>query len=347
MRLRLPLLVLPIALLLSAACSSAGPEAASPGPRRVDHHVHLLGDDILRDWRAAGATFSRPDEAYKTAQRVLGAPGEPPGGTFVSHAVLVSMAHLYGSEELFGLKLSVEEERVRVARENDHVAREAARYPGRAAAFCSAPVLRGHAREELERCHRVLRCAGIKIHVASSGVDLRKAADLDELAKIAAWAEKEGLLVLLHLDPQRRGTTVADVERFAETVLRPHPRLTVIVAHLGGSGGYGRWTRSVFRTLTGWMQRAGESRANLLFDISAVLLEEASEGVPAITPEDAATLGADLRAAGLDLVVFGSDSPVFDSQRTAEALTRLAGLSVPEVDAILARSPRGLLTRPR
>ncbi len=342
MRSRLLLLVLPLALLFSASCSSSGPGAGGQGPRRVDHHVHLLGDDILRDWRSAGATFSRPDEAYKTAQRVLGTPGERPGATFVSHAVLVSMAHLYGSEELFGLKLSVEEERVRVARENDHVAREAARYPGRAVAFCSAPVLRGYAREELERCHQVLRCAGIKIHVASSGVDLRKAGDLAELAKIAAWAERERLPILLHLDPQRRGTTVADVERFAESVLRPHPRLTVIVAHLGGSGGYGRWTRSVFRTLTGWMQRAGESRAHVLFDISAVLLEEASEGVPAITPEDAATLGADLRAAGLDLIVFGSDSPVFDPQRTAEALTRLAGLSAPEVDAILARSPKGL-----
>jgi predicted TIM-barrel fold metal-dependent hydrolase/cytosine/adenosine deaminase-related metal-dependent hydrolase len=309
----------------------------------VDHHVHLLGDDVLRDWRALGASFSRAPEAYRSAEPVLGRPDGD--GARVARAVLVPMAHLYGSEEFqAGLRLPLDEERARVERENDHVAREAARYPGQAAALCSVPALRPYALAELERCRRVNGMAGVKLHLASSGVDLREGAQLEQVGRLAAWSERHSLPLLLHVDPQRRGTTVEHVERLAQALLGPHPRLTLVVAHLGGSGGYGPWTRSVFTTLTRWLDReaaAGRPR-QVFFDLSAVLLEAPSEGVPATTAEEAAALAADLRAAGLERLVLGSDYPVFDPLRTAELLIERARLRPDEVEAIRARAVPGL-----
>lgn len=122
-------------------------------------------------------------------------------------------------------------------------------------------------------------------------------------------------------------------------MLGPHPDLTVIVAHLGGSGGYGAWTRSVFRTVLDWLDErraAGEARTGVFFDVSAVVLERESEGVPATTPEEAAELAADLRRAGMDRLLLGSDAPVFDPRRTVELLRDRAGLAPAEIDRLLA-----------
>jgi predicted TIM-barrel fold metal-dependent hydrolase len=123
-------------------------------------------------------------------------------------------------------------------------------------------------------------------------------------------------------------------------VLEPNPDVTVIVAHLGGSGGYGRWTRSVFRTLGAWLREreaGGDPRANFYFDLSAVILDEPSEGVPATTAEEAALLRDDLMAVGLHRLVFGSDAPSFAPSGVRQGLVERAGLRPGEVQSILER----------
>lgn len=333
--------------LVGVACASppravvspgAPPAAASAATRLADHHVHLLGPGLLRDWRALGAQFSRADPAHLTADGLLqGIDGQP---AEVERVVLVPMAHLYGSSEFrSGLALSLDDERARLAAENDHVAREAARWSGRALALCSVSVLRPYAWEELRRCRTDLQSSGLKLHLASSEVDLRRAEHLAAVEAIAGWAETEGLPILLHLDPQLRGHTGEDIRRFARVVLEPHPRLTVVVAHLGGSGGYGPWTRSVFTALLDWLEEgaaAGDPRPEVRFDLSAVVLEEASEGVPPTTAEEAAALAADLRRAGFARLLLGSDYPVFAPRRTARLLAERAGLTPGELATLLA-----------
>lgn len=308
----------------------------------VDHHVHLLGPDIMRDWRALGVTFSRPDSVYTSATAWLATQG-----TGVARVVFVPMAHLYGSGELIdALALDVAAQRTRVARENDHVAREAARLGDRAVALCSAPVLAPFALDEFARCHAELDVAGIKLHLAASGVDLRNDAHLRQLARIAAWAEQFGLPMLLHLDTQRRGTNVSHIRRFADVVLAQHAALHVIVAHAGGSGGYGGWTRSVLGTLLTWLsetEAAEGARRPIWIDLSAVILEQESEGVPASTPAERAALRADVRAAGLDRFVFGSDAPVFEPARSASVLRDVLGLTPAEAEVWWARAASALV----
>jgi hypothetical protein len=104
----------------------------------VDHHVHLLSPGLLRDWKSLGVNFSRPDSMYVSAASLLGNPAATGSGPTarLAGAVLLPMAHLYGRSDIRGpLRLTLAAEQAAVQRENDHVAAEAARYPGRAIAL--------------------------------------------------------------------------------------------------------------------------------------------------------------------------------------------------------------------
>jgi len=323
-----------LALLLAGSPALAQQQPAAA--RFVDHHVHILGPDVVRDWKALGVTFSRPDSIYTSPASLLG-----DGGDAVSLAVLVPMGHLYANPEFVeGLRIDAAEARRRVRRENAHVAAAAARHPGRAVALCSVPALADWAMDDLAWCRDSLAVAGIKLHLASSQVDLRDTTHLARLAGIARFAAAHALPILLHVDPQRRGHDSTHVRALAERVFAPFPSLSMVIAHLGGSGGYGAWTRTVHRTLRDWRRDAERSgaRRNLYFDLSAVLLEQESEGVPATTDEEARLLLAALRADSLDRYVFGSDYPVFDPVRGAAALVERVGLTREEV----ARVTRGV-----
>lgn len=325
---RRPELVAVALAIAAAACGTAAAPAASVA--FTDHHVHVLGPDVMRDWRALGVTFSRADSIYTSPGTLLRVRPDTSAS-----AVLVPMAHLYGNAEFVGgLGIDDATVRERVRRENAHVAAEAARFPGRAIALCSVPALAAWAPEEFRWCADTLRVSGLKLHLASSMVDLRNEAHLDALARIAGFAASRSLPILLHVDPQRRGLDAPDIERLASRMFEPHPELAVVIAHLGGSGGYGPWTRRVFATLLEW-RRATEAREGrprrLHFELSAVVLERESEGVPATTPEERALLAADLRAMRFDRVLLGSDHPVFDPVRGLEVLRDLVGLSDEEV----------------
>ena len=315
--------------------------------RIVDHHVHVLGPDVVRDWRRLGETFSRPDSVYLAPTQLL----RGPSGDSLEALVLVPMAHLYGlSEFTVGLMLDPAEAHRRVRRENAHVAQVAGRLGDRAVALCSVPVLADWALDDLRWCRDSLGVAGIKLHLASSEVDLREPAHLARLAEIAAFAERNALPILLHVDPQRRGHTVANIRAMADRMFGPHPQLAVVIAHLGGSGGYGAWTRSVFGTLRDWRREAERdgSRRQLYFEISAVVLDAESEGVPATTEAELALLRADLREAGFDRVLFGSDYPVFEPLDRRRALVDRLGLTTAEVDRIVRGVPgRVFRRRPR
>jgi predicted TIM-barrel fold metal-dependent hydrolase len=330
--------------LLLAVSLLSGPRGPGPLAIAADHHVHILGPGLVRDWKSLGVAFSRPDAAYLSPAAVLD------GVDAVGQALLVPMAHLYGNAELReGLRLSEADEYARVSAENDYVAAQAARWPGRAVALCAVDWRRPYAWEELDRCRQKLKSPGIKLHLASAGTDLRDAAQRAELGRIAGWADQHGLAMLLHLDPQRRGHVVADIDRFLAEVLGPHPRLEVTVAHLGGSGGYGTWTQSVFRAFISWLDReraAGRERSGVRVDVSAALLEKESEGVPPTTPEEARALGDDLRRLGLGRVLFASDYPVFAPRRLAELFAERTGLAPVELAQLLSNRAPVLASRP-
>ncbi|MEQ8763303.1 MAG: amidohydrolase family protein [Planctomycetota bacterium] len=326
----------PLWILLGAHTQERSPADAPVQTTIADHHVHLLSPQLVADWKTLGATFSKEASAYSSMADLLAPASDRPA---LEHALIIPMAHFYGSAELRGaLSLDEEGEWARVRNENDHCAREARKTPGETIAFCSVDFLRPYAWKEIRRCREEWQVRGVKLHLASAGADLRDEEQLAKLAAIASWAEAERVALLIHLDPQRRGLETSDVEHFLEKVLAPCPALEVSIAHLGGSGGYGDWTRSVFRTITKWLKaekEAGRPRPGFFLDVSAVWLERESEGVPPSTEEQGQQLAKDLREAGFDRILFASDYPVFDPFESIEAMKESLPLEDEEWTTIL------------
>lgn len=322
-------------LALAPACRTSEPAASAP--RAFDHHVHVLGPRLVADWKSLGVPFSRPDEAYTGAARYV----EGPDG--LAGAWLVPMGHLYANAEFAAaLGIDDDEARARLREENAHVAREAARLGAPSLACVSVPPLAPWALEELAHGTDVLGARALKLHLASGGVDLRVPAHLEAVGACLDAARARGLPVLLHLDPQLRGHEAADVRAALDTLLGERDDLTVVVAHLGGSGGFGAWTQSVLATLTEWLAReAGEGRLHtgVLVDVSAVILEHESEGVPPTTDGELAALAPALRRLGLGRVLFASDAPVFDPADTRRLWRERSGLAPDEWARVLANRP--------
>jgi len=338
-----------LVLLGTPGCDSAqGPDVSS----LVDHHVHLLSPQLVKDWKALGANFSRPDSAYTSVVTLLGPPDStsPPRPGMLGGAVLVPMAHAYSRDDFRGpLRLTLATEQQAVRRENDYVAAEAARYPGRAIALCGVDFLRPYAWNEIQRCRRELGSAGIKLHLGSAGTDLRNAGHLAALRRIAELAEAERLILLIHFDPQSDRAAVADVDRFIEVVLQPFPELTVVIAHLGGSGSYGPWTRAILGAFYAWLKvedTAGRPRTGVFFDISAAWLARDSEGLPRTSGQEIEALSEDLVRYGTSRLLFGSDYPVFDPKGYAPGFRRVTGISPEAWDTLVHNRVPGFPASP-
>lgn len=324
--------------LLAGGCEPGTPAAPVARPM-ADHHVHLLSPELVRDWKSLGVPFSRPDSHYTSVRVIF---RDRPDG----QAFLVSMAHIYGSEEFRGaLDLSLAEEEARVRRANDQVAREVARAPDRFAGFCSVALLRPYALAEIARCHGDIGLAGLKIHLPSSGIRLGNPEHRKLLAEVMARAEEEQRPVLVHLVATDDDITEEDARRFVDEVVRPHPALELYLAHMGGNGGYRVSARRVVAAFLDFFAEGEDQRQRpIFFELSAVLLTRNTDGVPVSRPEDTEALARDLRRLGLHRILFGSDYPVFDAEEHARALQERLPLTPTEFTQVLAN--RGaILTR--
>lgn len=319
-------------LLVLAACGGPPPDPGAADVPLFDHHVHLLSPALVADWKSLGVPFSRPDSVYTSVAGLLATPR-------FEGALVISMAYLYGSSGFRqGLPLDDAAEYRGVRGENDHVAAEIRRAPDRLIGFCAVNPRRPYAARELARCRDSLGLRGVKLHLGNADVDPRDSTHVAAVAAVAAWAATSGLPLVLHLDPQRPDLDLAHLEPLLRAVIDPHPRLDVVVAHLGGSGGYGDWTRQVAQAVA---RRIPGRQGRLLLDLSAVVLERQSEGVPPTTPEEADRLAADLRRFGLGHVVFGTDYPVFDPPGYEATLRERLTLTPQELDSILGNRPFG------
>ena len=319
--------------LLAATVASAADAQSSASPPRVDHHVHLLAPGLLADWGRLGVRFSRPDSAYTSVTAALREGG-------AEAAWLVSMAHLYGTGELReALGLDLAAERARVERTNDHLAAEVARDTARFTGFCSADPTRPYAAAEFARCGALPGMRGIKLHLPSAGIRLEDRPALAPIAAIVARAARDGRPVLLHA--VRLGeVTDSGAAQLVRDVLRPARGARVVLAHGGGGGGWSTDSRRVLRAVLA-ARAEGWDGADVRLELSGTALAEESDGVAASTEAHRATLARELRAFGLERVLFGTDYPAFRADEHGRALRDLIPLTDDEWAQVLGnRAPR-------
>lgn len=315
---------------LAWACVPQGLGGPQPPVVRVDHHLHILSPELLSRWRAAGGGFPLPDSAYLRGREILRR-AEAQGG------LLLSMGHALGSPSLRrDLALTPEAERDLVRGLHDHLARETASLEGKAVGFCSVPLLLPWALNELRRCREELGILGVKLHLPVSGVDLRRPEHLSLVASIARDAAVQGAPLLIHLAPPVGHLTAGEVRDFFQEVVLPNPELEVILAHLGGNGGYRASARRVVAELIRLKEEEDPGHPlRVRLELSGVILTGVTLGVPPLSIRDARDLVADLRRVGLERVLFGSDYPVFSGSEVENALRTAVPFHPWEVDLIL------------
>jgi predicted TIM-barrel fold metal-dependent hydrolase len=212
----------------------------------------------------------------------------------IRRAALLSVAYWFDS--------GPEAERAKaysaVRAENDWTAAQAAKFPGRLVAFCSFNALANHALQELRRCAATGHFAGVKLHFASSRVDLTNPTHLAHLKKVFRLANELRLPIVAHTNGAE-GYGAEHVRILLRELLPLTPNVVVQIAHLWGGEGY---SSDAIKAFADAIEARDPATKNLRFDVSDVALAVSS---PAAMEEIAALM----RRIGLERLFYGSDAP--------------------------------------
>jgi hypothetical protein len=153
---------------------------------------------------------------------------------------------------------------------------------------------------------------GIKIHPVAQ----RFLPDDPRMQEIFGVCEELGLGVIAHAGASKSGLEWAEPDAYA-AVLDAHPRLKLVLAHLGG----GRWQQT---------QRLADAYPALRFDLCEIIAWAGAPGAP--THDE---LGRMIKAIGPQRVMFGTDFPWYQVDRTIDQVMGLPHLAEEEREGIL------------
>jgi uncharacterized protein len=280
-------------------------------PRVVDVHVHIFEqvDDPMRDGYEIWEYGDHDGVDFGTRRGTVGdlvaSLGEPP----VAHCVIVGM---FAPED--GGRATPAEDRLRSY--NDWVLGVADASPDLTALVATDPSALGGAagadylRECAERGAR-----GIKIHPIVQGF----APTDPRLDPIYETCVELGLTVLSHSGHTRASSPPADPFAFAP-VMEHYPDLHLLLAHLGGAC---------------WKQVVPFAAAYpaVSFDLCEIIAWTGAPGAPSSDE-----LGRLIRDIGSHRVLFGTDFPWYELDRTVDQLMNLPHLSDEERRGILGEN---------
>jgi predicted TIM-barrel fold metal-dependent hydrolase len=164
---------------------------------------------------------------------------------------------------------------------------------------------------------------GVKIHPVMQ----RFLPDDPRMSEIFTVCEELGLGVVAHAGASRSDPEWAEPDAYA-ALLDAHPRLKLVLAHLGG----GRWKQT---------QRLAEAYPALRFDLCEIIAWAGAPGAP-----DHDELGRMIKAIGSQRVMFGTDFPWYQVDRTIDQVMALPHLSEEERQGILGTNAVSYLGLP-
>jgi len=299
-----------------------------------DHHIHLLSPALIRQWKSIGMTFSREEECYTNPMRLI-------ENERIEGAFLISMAHLYVTEEFRTVINGAGDQRRWVKAENDFIASCVAKSPRHFVGFFSVSPLSDYAIEEMERCKKNPNLTGLKLHLPACGVNLADTKHAEQLSVALAWAEENDVPVLMHLSAGER----FDLERsfhFWNNIIRPHSRLELYLAHLGSSGGYNDSSRNILEGfLTLRARDAGFAEQKVYFDLSGAIIPIGSDEATPTSNERCRQLSEQIMRIGVERFLFASDYPVFPIAQSRSVLLESLSIGTEEKEHLLRNvSPR-------
>jgi predicted TIM-barrel fold metal-dependent hydrolase len=323
---------------LAAACGSPAVRV----PPAADHHMHLQSARTVSVLLRLKQAFKEPIEPAD--RQVLGGAEAvaalDAGG--VRRGVVLSGAYLLGTSDIV-----VADEQRMVSDENAWTAKEAARYPSRLVGFCSVNPLKDYAESEVAHC-AAIGLGGLKLHFTSSAVDLSNPDHVARLRRVLGAANRLRMPLLIHLRTRAADYGEREANVFLDRLLPAAADVPVVIAHMGGWGGYDKATDAALSTMAGMCAAVPGPCRRLFFDLAFTVLPKGASDAPARTPlgmladaqrnfpDGNQRLAEHVRALGLDHVLFATDWPGMTQADTAEAIRGSLPLRPAEIDAIFA-----------
>jgi predicted TIM-barrel fold metal-dependent hydrolase len=269
---------------------------AESGTRTIGH-VHLgLSRGADGVWRIATETAQFPGPRTPEevpAERLI---AELDAGG-IQRAAVLSTAYWYASAN--GEPAENEHESVRA--ENDWIAAQVARFPGRLVGFCSFNPLREYALQELARCADNPHLKGVKLHFGDSGVNVLDPQHVQKMREVFRAANEHRLAIVVHLMGPDPGYGRAHSEAFLSQIVPAAPDIPIQIAHMAGSGPYYN-SDSAFAVFSEAAAAGDPRMKNVWVDVATVVTLD----MPA---EALALVARRLRELGLERVLYASDSP--------------------------------------
>jgi len=312
-------------------------------PLRVDAHMHLYPSAESGDWWKAGyeiweygakegVTFGRFSGTVSDALVTMEEAG-------FSHGIAVNLlsADLFRAEAVAMLPEELQDEdRAAAVAEIEATMAERFRAANRWLVDALAPVPQltpyvgvdpwalspdenvEHLRDMANR-----GAHGIKLHPVAQRFEPND----PRMRPVYDACEELGLVVLSHTGSAKGGEPFAEPRAFA-SVLEQHPHLTVVLAHLGG----GSWRQTL---------SLAQAFPKVAFDLCEIVQWTGAPKAP--TDEDLAHM---IKEIGTERVMFGTDFPWYDLDRTVELVMDLPLLSMDEKAQILGANAVRLLDLP-
>lgn len=331
-----PAFSLLVVAVLTAACAGRVVPAA-------DHHMHLQSartvSVLIRLKQQFKETVEPSDRALLDAADAVAALD----AAGIRKGVVLSGAYLLGTSDIV-----VDDERRIVGEENAWTAAQARRYPGRLVGFCSVNPLKEYAESEVEHC-AAIGLRGLKLHFTSSAVDLSDADHVARVRGVFGAANRLRLPLLVHLRTRAMDYGAHEVTVFVNQLLPAARDVPVVIAHMGGWGGYDRATNEALGAFAAACTATPETCRRVFFDVAFTVLPttappgtllhvlaDAQRGFP----DANAHLAGRIRAIGLGHVLFATDWPELTPLESIEAVRRSLPLRPAEIDRIFSnRAP--------
>ena len=322
-----------LAVIFLVQVANAQPSGRPPATGLTDYHVHLQDSATVqlgyRMLKAIGQAPAKMDSLVLDADTII----ERLNRAGFEHAWILSNAYWFGSP-----LTPIDNEYEAVKKENDWTAGQAERYPGRLLPFMSVNPLKPYALSEIKRCLDSKRCAGLKLHFANSKVNLLEPAQVRQLQKVFALANKNRLPMLIHFRNEQQWNGRANARVLTEQLMPYAKNTTVVIAHLAGWGGYDKQMDDALEIIQVYMHQ----NKNLYLELSAVLPLTLNEDYkPAVAKNDWDALAALKKRVGqIDIhhILFGTDWPLIDIRPYINLLRESFGESM--VKQILSNRPR-------
>lgn len=333
-----------LAAALTFACAGrVAPAAAATTqdttvPPPADHHVHLWSADaaalLKRLQEETGEEVIAPERAKPLGADEVVAALDSAG---IRRGVLLSTAYFFGFPGA-----EVEDEYRKVRAENDYVAAQVRRHPGRLTAFYSVNPLADYALREIERLAGAPDFEGLKLHMANSDMDFRDSTEVRRLREVFAKANELDQAIVIHLHTRREDFGTREARTFVDEVVPAAPDVPIQVAHLGGSGGFDAEALEVVELFARATEEHPERMGGVFFDAGAVPAplylargdSSLVEKVRAINE----TVAEAVRILGPDRIVYGTDWPAASMPRYLEGVREALPVS-PEVFRDLVDDP--------